>query len=69
MKKFFGGIQVFALVAMVASIVIATAVPSMYYVAAISMAVLAVASFLEPNAEPACPEIFTREYRAEKHAA
>ena len=69
MKKYFAGMQVFALVAMVASIVIATVVPAMYYVAAISMVVLAFASFLEPATEPACPEVFTAEYRAEQRAA
>ena len=65
MKKYFAGMQMFALIAMVASIVLATFVPAMYYVAAISMVVLAFASFLEPNSEPACPEIFSAEYRAE----
>lgn len=57
MKKFCVKVQVFALTALVASVILGAFIPAMFYVAAVSMVVLALASFFEPVGESARPEV------------
>lgn len=68
MKNIFKRIQSACLVIMAVSIVVATFVPAVYYVAASAMLLAAVAAIAEPGEQAACPRVFSKTYRAQYHA-